>query len=250
MAVSTYLWHEGGFIPSQPHPGPFDVADSWRMLGDAHSSALRLHLRRFESVAGPLPAGFVPAMLQRFAPGDLFPRISLAAGQLRLDIRPAPPARPVTRLTYAQAPDPRSQPLVKGPDFPALARYRAEYQDDGADDTVIVDSSGAMVETTTGALVAWDGETLVLPTGTALPSITLHQVTRRAAALGIRTETRPLTLELATACPLWFLNSLHGISPVTELHTPSGVIYPPSNPHATAWQQWWWDSFHKEAARD
>ena len=243
--MSTYLWHEGGFIPSQPHPGPFDVADSWRMLGDAHSSALRLHLRRFESVAGPLPAGFVPAMLQRFAPGDLFPRISLAAGQLRLDIRPAPPARPVTRLTYAQAPDPRSQPLVKGPDFPALARYRAEYQDDGADDTAIVDSSGAMVETTTGALVAWDGETLVLPTGTALPSITLHQVTRRAAALGIRTETRPLTLELATECPLWFLNSLHGISPVTELYTPTGIVYPPCNPHTATWQRWWWDSFHK-----
>ena len=250
MAVSTYLWHEGGFIPSQPHPGPFDVADSWRMLGDAHSSALRLHLRRFESVAGPLPAGFVSAMLQRFAPGDLFPRISLAAGQLRLDIRPAPPARPVTRLTYAQAPDPRSQPLVKGPDFPALARYRAEYQDDGADDTVIVDSSGAMVETTTGALVAWEEETLILSTGTALPSITLHQVTQRAAALGRRTETRPLTLELATECPLWFLNSLHGISPVTELHAPTGVIHPPHSPHTTAWQQWWWDSFHKEAARD
>ena len=184
-------------------------------------------------------------------PGDLFPRISLAAEQLRLDIRPAPLARPVTRLTYAQAPDPRSQPLVKGPDFPALARYRAEYQDDGADDTVIVDSSGAMVETTTGALVAWDGETLVLPTGTALPSITLHQVTRRAAALGIRTETRPLTLELATACPLWFLNSLHGISPVSELHAPTGtgVIYPPRSPHTTAWQHWWWGCFRKETAR-
>jgi len=248
--MSTYLWHEGSFIPSQPHPGPFDVADSWRMLGDAHSNALPLHLQRFESVAGPLPAGFVPAMLQLMGPGDLFPRISLAAEQLRLDIRPAPLARPVTRLTYAQAPDPRSQPLVKGPDFPALARYRAEYQDDGADDTVIVDSSGAMVETTTGALVAWDGETLVLPTGTALPSITLHQVTRRAAALGIRTETRPLTLELATACPLWFLNSLHGISPVTELYTPTGIIYPPCNPHTATWQQWWWDSFYKETGRD
>lgn len=248
--MSTYLWHESSFIPSQAHPGPFDVADSWRMLGDAHSSALRLHLRRFESVAGPLPAGFVPAMLQRFAPGDLFPRISLAAGQLRLDIRPAPPARPVTRLTYAQAPDPRSQPLVKGPDFPALARYRAEYQDDGADDTVIVDSSGAMLETTTGALVAWEEETLILPTGTALPSITLHQVTQRAAALGIRTETRPLTPELATACPLWFLNSLHGISPVTELYTPTGIVYPPCNPHTATWEQWWWNSFYKETGRD
>ena len=248
--MNTRLWHEGSFIPGQPHPGPFDVADSWRMLGDTYSNALRLHLQRFESVAGPLPAGFVPAMRQRFAPGDLFPRISLTAGELRLDIRPAPPARPVTRLTYALAPDPRSQPLVKGPDFPALAHYRTKYQVDGTDDTAIVDSSGAMVETTTGALVAWDGETLVLPTGTALPSITLHQVTRRAAALGIRTETRPLTLELAAECPVWFLNSLHGISPVTELHTPTGIIYPPGNPHTATWQQWWWSCFHKETARD
>ncbi len=246
----TYLWHTGSFIPSQTHPGPFDVADSWRMLGDAYSNALPLHLRRFESVAGPLPAGFVLAMRQLFTPGDLFPRISLTAGELRLDIRPAPPARPVTRLTYALAPDPRSQPLVKGPDFPALAHYHTEYQVDGTDDTAIVDSSGAMVETTTGALVAWDGEALVLPTGTALPSITLHQVTRRAAALGIRTETRPLTLELAAECPVWFLNSLHGISPVTELHTPTGIIYPPGNPHTATWQQWWWSCFHKETARD
>ena len=140
--------------------------------------------------------------------------------------------------------------MVKGPDFPALARYRAEYQDDGADDTVIVDSSGAMLETTTGALVAWEEETLILPTGTALPSITLHQVTQRAAALGIRTETRPLTPELATECPLWFLNSLHGISPVTELYTPTGIVYPPCNPHTATWEQWWWDSFYKETGRD
>ena len=171
--MSTYLWHQGSFIPSQTHPGPFDVADSWRTLADAHSNALPLHLQRFESVAGPLPAGFVPAMLQLVGPGDLFPRISLAGGHLRLDVRPAPPARRTTRLTYVQAPDPRMQPLVKGPDFPALARYRTEYQEDGTDDTAIVDSSGAMVETTTGALVAWDGETLILPTGQSLPSVCL-----------------------------------------------------------------------------
>ncbi|EFQ80739.1 MULTISPECIES: aminotransferase [Corynebacterium] len=250
--MSTYLWHEGSFIPSQPHPGPFDVADSWRMLADAHSNALPLHLQRFESVAGPLPAGFVPAMLQLMGPGDLFPRISLAGGQLRLDIRPAPPARPVTRVTYVQAPDPRMQPLVKGPDFPALARYRNKHQADGTDDTAIVDASGAMVETTTGALVAWDGETLILPTGQALPSITLRQVIRRAADLGIHTETRPITAELAAECPLWFLNSLHGISPVSELHAPTGtgVIYPPRSPHTTAWQHWWWGCFRKETARD
>ena len=248
--MSTYLWREGRFIPNQPHPGPVDVADYWRMLGNAHSNALPLHLQRFESVTGPLPAGFVPAMLQLFGPGDLFPRISLASGQLRLDIRPAPPARLTTRLTYVQAPDPRSQPLVKGPDFPALARYRTEYQADGTDDTAIVDASGAMTETTTGALVAWDGKTLILPTGLTLPSITLRQVARRASDLGIRTETRPITPELAAQFPLWFLNSLHGISPVSTLHTPTGVIYPPSSPHTTAWQQWWWGCFRKETERD
>ena len=248
--MSTYLWHEGSFIPSQPHPGLFDVSVSWRMLGDAHSNALPLHLQRFESVAGPLPAGFVPAMLQLVGPGDLFPRISLAGGHLRLDIRPAPPARRTTRLTYVQAPDPRTQPLVKGPDFPALAGFRAEYQADGTDDTAIVDASGAMVETTTGALVAWDGETLILPTGLALPSITLRQVARRASALGIHTETRPITPELAAECPLWFLNSLHGISPVSELHAPTGVIHPPHSPHTTAWQHWWWGCFRRETAGD
>lgn len=104
-------------------------------------------------------------------------------------------------MTYVQAPDPRTQPLVKGPDFPALAGFRAEYQADGTDDTAIVDASGAMVETTTGALVAWDGETLIFPTGLALPSITLRQVARRASDRGIHTETRPITPELAAECP-------------------------------------------------
>lgn len=107
-----------------------------------------------------------------------------------------------------------------------------------------------MVETTTGALVAWDEETLILPTGPALPSITLRQVARRAADLGIHTETRPITPELAAECPLWFLNSLHGMSPVSELHAPTGVIHPPHSPHTTAWQHWWWGCFRKETAGD
>ena len=109
-----------------------------------------------------------------------------------------------------------------------------------------------MVETTTGALVAWDRETLILPTGLALPSITLRQVIRRASDLGIHTETRPITPELAAECSLWFLNSLHGISPVSKLHAPTGTgaIHPPGSPHTTAWQHWWWGCFREEPARD
>ena len=247
--MSTYLWHEGSFIPSQAHPGPFDVADSWRMLADAHSNALPCT----SSASNQWPAHFPPASYPRCC--SLWVS-AISSPHLTSRRTPAPrysprtPARRTTRLTYVQAPDPRTQPLVKGPDFPALADFRAEYQADGTDDTAIVDASGAMVETTTGALVAWDGETLIFPTGLALPSITLRQVARRASDLGIHTETRPITPELAAECPLWFLNSLHGISPVSELHAPTGVIHPPHSPHTTGWQHWWWGCFRRETARD
>ncbi len=244
--MTSYLWQNGTFVRCAAHQGPFDVADSWRLL-DTQSNGLNLHIHRFESIAGALPAGFTTALLECCGPGELFPRIGLADGKLVLDVRPAPPARTTTRLTYVNAPDPRLQPFIKGPDFPALAQYRADHQLDGTNDTTIVDSSGAMLETTTGALVAWNGDTLILPTGVALPSITLHQVTARAAELGLATMQQPLIPDIAATHPLWFLNSLHGISPVSELRTATTTIRPPHYLHTEEWQRWWWSGFTDES---
>lgn len=242
--MSTYVWSSetGEFVPRETTPVRLDVADSWRhSAGRAHG--LGLHLARFSRAAGALPEGFVTAMCARIEQGERFPRIARAQGHLLLDDRPAPPPRTTTRLTYPLAPDPRTTPLVKGPDFGALADYRRAYQREGTDDTVIADARGNLLETTTGALVAWaDGE-LIVPAGTWLPSVTMRQVTDRATQLGIGVRQMPLTVALAGAHPLWFLNSLHGISPVTELHTPTGLISPPAHPLCEQWQAWWWAGF-------
>ncbi len=239
--MRKYAWH-GSFVERDFPDRPLDVVDSWRhSSGRAHG--LEAHLARFARAAGPLPAGFVDAMLPLLAEGELFPRIALSQDLLLLDVRPAPSPRPQTTLTYVVADDPRTKPEIKGPDFPAFHAYRSRYQVDGTDDTVIVDAGGAMLETTTGALVMWDGTTLCVPDGVKLPSITLHQVIERAEQLGLRVECRQLFPDAAASHPLWFLNSLHGISPVSELHLGTRVLTPPAHPDVDAWRAWWWDGF-------
>ena len=239
--MRSYAWR-GSFIPHDVPDGPLDVADSWRH-SNGRTNGLDLHLERFARSAGPLPDGFVDAMMPLLRDGELFPRIALSQGLLLLDVRPAPPPRSSTALTYTQAPDPRSRPEVKGPDFAAFGAYRSRYQVEGTDDAVIVDRLGAMLETTTGALVMWDGDTLCGPDGVWLPSVTLHHVVSRAERLGIRVERCRITPELAAERPLWFLNSLHGISPVSELHVSDNVITPPAHSCFDEWRDWWWGDF-------
>ena len=246
--MRRYVWRgalKESAASDGPLDSPLDVADSWRH-SNGRTNGLDLHLQRFSRAAGGLPEGFVDKLMPLLREGELFPRIALSQGLLLLDVRPAPPARPTTSLTYAPAPDPRTRPEVKGPDFAAFSAYRSRYQVAGTDDTVIVDKHGAMLETTTGALVMWDRDTLCVPDGVWLPSVTLHQVVARAEQLGIRVERRRLTPELAAEHPLWFLNSLHGISPVRELHAGDAVIIPPAHPCFDEWRDWWWGGFSHE----
>lgn len=239
--MRSYAWH-GRFILCDFPGAPLDVADSWRH-SSGRANRLDLHIQRFERSAGPLPAGFVEQMLGLLEEGELFPRISLTQGLLLLDVRPAPPARPTTKLTYVDTVDPRTQPLVKGPDLGVLRAFRNNHLLDGTDDVVIVDGAGAMLETTTGALVAWEGDTLLIPEGVWLPSVTLHQVIERAQELGLRGERRRFTLEFVAGRPLWFLNSLHGISPVEEVRGLDFALTPPPHPDAVSWREWWWAGF-------
>ena len=242
--MRSYAWR-GSFVPRDVPDGPLDVADSWRH-SSGRTNGLDLHLERFSRTAGPLPAGVVEKLMPLLSKGELFPRIALSQGHLLLDVRSAPPPRPTTALTFAQAPDPRTRPEVKGPDFAAFGAYRSRYQVEGTDDAVIVDRHGAMLETTTGALVMWDGDTLCLPDGVWLPSVTLHQVVSRAAQLRMHVERRQLYPGAAAERPLWFLNSLHGISPVSELHVGDAVITPPAHPAFDEWRDWWWGGFTVE----
>ena len=95
--MRKYAWH-GAFVPRDFLDGPIDVADSWRHSSGS-TNGLSLHIERFTRTAGPLPAGFVDAMLPLLSEGELFPRIALSSGLLLLDVRPAPSPVSYTHLT-------------------------------------------------------------------------------------------------------------------------------------------------------
>ena len=69
--MRKYAWH-GAFVPRDFLDGPIDVADSWRHSSGS-TNGLSLHIERFTRTAGPLPAGFVDAMLTLLSTGELFP---------------------------------------------------------------------------------------------------------------------------------------------------------------------------------
>src|SRR5699024_12378539 len=42
--------------------------------------------------------------------------------------------------------------------------------------------------------------------------------------------------DLLAAGPVWFLNALHGISPVTQIHVGDEVLAPPRHPRENEWR--------------
>lgn len=229
--MTSYIWQDRWVPTDQPPPG-FDCADSWRHYR-GRAPGVELHRNRFASCAGTVPEGLWESALSLLdASEDLFPRVSVYQGEFRFDIRPAPPARATTDLTLAVASDPRTAPLVKGPDLGRLAEHRRRYAARGTDDVIL----GDFAETTTGALVGWRGNTLVVPEQIHLPSVTQELVQQRALEMGL-----PVTRgRIDPGAPVWFLNSLHGVSPVRRVATPDGVVTPPHHPAEEEWRRWWW----------
>ncbi|MDY5785496.1 aminotransferase class IV [Corynebacterium sp.] len=240
--MTRYVWDHAWVPHTEPaldakHWDEVTCADSWRHRNGT-LSGFDAHRGRFEHTAGPLPDALWATALDLLdQPGDFFPRIVLAAGRIYLEIRPAPAPRTTTALTLPQQgwPEPRTAPLVKGPDLQRLARHRAAYCAPGTDD-VALDN---LAETTTGALVGWCGDTLVVPTATALPSITRSQVVRRAIETGVAIEHG----QLSPTHPLWFLNALHGISPVDQVWVNGAEMTVPHHPETEGWVDWWWGTF-------
>ncbi|WP_424463636.1 aminotransferase class IV [Pseudoclavibacter helvolus] len=158
---------------------------------------------------------------------EWFPRLSAHLDGDRvlveLTVRPAPEARPLTKLVTRL--DERRWPTLKGPDFPYLATLRMSAHEEGAADALLVDERGSITEAAHGSVVGWLGETLVIPpTGRRVPGTTLGVLEQLLATAGVpRVEGELLADPLAASADrgwdeLWYLNTLHGISPVSMLN--------------------------------
>ena len=166
---------------------------------------------------------------------------------LVLDVRPAPPIRRVTRLLYTPIPDPRHKPRIKGPDLARLSEARELAMAQGFDDLLLCDNDGTILETCTGNLMWWDGHVAVFPRRQTqlLPGVTAEQVRLRLDQIGTPLRFADVSVSDLAGHAVWFLNSLHGVSPVVTLSNRGEDVPLARHPHEDEWREWWLVNRHR-----
>jgi branched-subunit amino acid aminotransferase/4-amino-4-deoxychorismate lyase len=190
------------------------AADSW-LVEDGRARAVERHWARFSAAAGSDLTQF-RAEVERAIPagGRWFPRIELHDdGELAFHVRPAPP-REATVTAWIAGDDPRTAPRIKGPDLERLGALRRRAAAHGAQEAVIADRDGRLLEGAYTSLLWWEGETLCAVPDDApiLPGITRALLIELAGAVELR---RPAPDEL-DGRETWLVSALHGIRAVTR----------------------------------
>ena len=216
------------------------VADSF-LVANGKVRGLELHRERFVrscAAAGVAAERFWDEQAGRLPGfGRWFPRFELqASGELAVQLRPAPPIGGRVRVAVHEGPDPRTAPRVKGPDLELLGKLK-ESAPDRADEILLLDTDGTVLEAAYSAVAWWDDDTLCFPESDRplLASVTAQLLRRIAAAQGVDTSERAVTpADLQNATEAWLVNALHGIRPIHAWA--ASAIDPLPNSHSSLWQ--------------
>ncbi|CAB0565561.1 aminodeoxychorismate synthase, component I [Corynebacterium diphtheriae] len=213
------------------------IIDSF-LVNDGKTRGLNLHLDRFRTAClehgyahhEQLDAFFAEALRSIPATGQWFPRLEATPTELRIALRPAPQLRGTTTLTSVAAV--RPTPNYKGLDLDYLAELRGSTT---TDDALLVTPAGVIAETTTAAIIAWDGTKWMSMAPVRLESVTEFLLINSARAQGEMVVTAALTVPEAQKLNLWAVNSLHGVTPVTHIDK----VALPNNPQRSALLRGW-----------
>ena len=232
-ASSIFRWHDGELRLldcCDTTDSVIAAADSWLVI-DGAALAIDLHRSRFFDAIDRTPAAHHELDLDNFwkaaiatipRNGEWFPRVELqlhsGAPRLVFRLRPAPERGKSVRLVTHRGPDPRTTPLVKGPDLSALLRARAAAQSRGADEAVIASPDGYVVEGAYSSILWWRGETLCAPSPELerIDSVTAASVVTLATALSIDLYYESVEPAELDGLEIWALSALNGIRIVTE----------------------------------
>ena len=225
------VWLGGALRPAGEAPdGALLAADSW-LVDDGRVRGYDHHWARFGGWCEQLRID--PGELQHFRAavtdalpreGRWFPRVDLVGSamggggdaQLMLRLRPAPAPVHEARVLLAEPGDLRAYPQRKGPDLGLLLGLRAQARAAGADELVLRDAGGRLLEGALSSLLWWDDDALgSAPDHVTLPSITRELLLDIARARDVEVQRR-----LALPCELdgsetWLANAAHGICHVT-----------------------------------
>lgn len=197
------------------------VADSW-LVDHGAIAGFGHHRVRFAAAcqaAGVSAGAFldaVPAHLPQ--QGRWFPRVELGGGaELRLRVRPAPPAGTDVVLAPHPGPDPRTTPRTKGPDLVMLGEVRARAAELGAGEAVLCTADGTLLEGAYSAVVWWRGDVLCVPDADlpVLDSVTRRRVVEEAGRRGVEVRGERVTPADLDGLETWSLSALHGVRAVT-----------------------------------
>ncbi|MGP4024128.1 aminotransferase class IV [Actinomadura sp. 3N407] len=229
-SIPRLAWSERSGLTSAPEWRPDEpaVVDSW-LVAEGRVRGLPMHGRRFLRACAETVPELPPATVQCFldavrrwlpAHGRWFPRIEAYRGpepRLALWPRPAPePGAGEVTLWIPPDPDPRLWPTVKGPDLRVLAGLRKRAEAAGADDALLYDGGGTILETAHSALVWWRGDELCVPEAglPVLPSVTRAHLERLAGCWRCPVRSERVDLAELPGLETWTLNALHGLRPV------------------------------------
>ena len=216
------------------------VADSF-LVANGKVRGLELHRQRFVgscAAAGVEAERFWDEQIGRLPGfGRWFPRFELAtSGELAVQLRPAPPIGGRVRVAVHDGADPRTEPRVKGPDLELLGKLK-ESAPHRADEILLLDADGTVLEAAYSAVAWWEGDTLCFPPSDRplLPSVTAQLLRRIATGQGVPVAEHAITpADLESASEAWLLNALHGIRPIHAWS--DSAIDPLPNSHAPQWQ--------------
>ena len=222
--------------------GALLVADSW-LVDEGYERAADAHWTRFGGSCRELGVdreelGRFRAAVRAALPveGRWFPRVELSADGLAVRIRGAPPLHREARVIVGAPGDPRACPRRKGPDLELLGGLRAEARARGADELVLCDARGALLEGALSSLLWWEQDALcTTPDEHVLPGVTRALLLAIAGERGIEVRRRaPRAAELA-GCETWLTSALHGIRVVSAWLTLP--IEPGAGARAPSWRE-------------
>lgn len=232
-SAQFFCFSNGRLAPVTRHSDSdvqLSAADSW-LVEDGRSVNAQAHFARFAkwvtetsaSSANQL-APFFDAVIENIpAQGRWFPRLefhaeALEPNNLFFRLREAPEQLSDIILWTSPEPDPRANPAVKGPDLSLCLQLRRAAKMHGADEAVLLDPQGYLIEGALSSLVWWRGEVLCAPDDQTswLPSVTRSEVFSIANEMGIATRTEHVKPADLVGLEIWSLSSLHGIRPVTD----------------------------------
>ncbi|MDO4254540.1 MAG: aminotransferase class IV [Kocuria sp.] len=218
----TFAWDGTKLSPAPEPAGKMRVADSWRQV-DGRVRRLDLHQLRFAQAVAAcesgLDGGAMVSAAAALVPksGEWFPRARLVERTLYLDLRRGPKRRPSVVVQVLPTGDHRSNPWVKGPDLAATAELITSAHAVGADEVLLRNGCGHVLEAGHAAVVWWDSNALCFPSAElpVLPSVTRALVEARARVMGIEVRRVSASLLDLNGREVWLLNAFQGIRLVT-----------------------------------